>query len=122
MNKSIKFTVSGNPLSMNHAYPTGKDGRRHLSAAAKSYKEDIGWIAKGKMMNKSSFINVMIKIDFYFKNNMTDTNNCIKLILDAMEGIVYVNDRQIVEEHYFRKFDKKNPRFEIIIEEYFLKN
>jgi Holliday junction resolvase RusA-like endonuclease len=37
--------------------------------------------------------------------------------LDNLQGIAYVNDRQIVEIHARRFDDKANPRVEVIIEE-----
>lgn len=38
------------------------------------------------------------------------------LILDLMQGVFYVNDRQVKEKHIFWGLDKANPRAEIIVE------
>ena len=35
------------------------------------------------------------------------------LILDAMEGFIYKNDRQVKEKHIYWGLDKDNPRAEI---------
>lgn len=38
------------------------------------------------------------------------------LILDLLQGLVYVNDRQVKERHTFWHLDKDNPRTEITIQ------
>lgn len=38
------------------------------------------------------------------------------LILDLLQGLVYVNDRQVKERHCYWGLDPDNPRSEIIIE------
>lgn len=39
------------------------------------------------------------------------------LILDLLQGLVYINDRQVKERHTYWGLDKNNPRAEIIIEQ-----
>ena len=39
------------------------------------------------------------------------------LILDLLQGLVYVNDRQVKERHTYWGLDPENPRAEIIIEQ-----
>lgn len=119
----ISFQVNEKPMSMNMVYPTGNNGRRFLTAEGKAYKEIIEWEALQAMGSKKIFEgNLRVTIDYTFPNKRTDMNNCHKLILDAMQGIVYANDRQIHEEHYFRSFDKQFPKFIIEIEKIDHKN
>jgi len=37
------------------------------------------------------------------------------LILDAMQGKIYANDRQVREKHIFHGLDKENPRTDIAV-------
>jgi hypothetical protein len=37
--------------------------------------------------------------------------------LDLLQGLVYVNDRQVKERHTYWGLDPENPRAEIIIEQ-----
>ena len=37
------------------------------------------------------------------------------LILDAMQGKIYGNDRQVREKHVFHALDKENPRTDIAV-------
>lgn len=39
------------------------------------------------------------------------------LILDLLQGLVYINDRQVKERHTYWGLDPENPRAEIIIEQ-----
>lgn len=39
------------------------------------------------------------------------------LILDLLQGCIYVNDRQVKERHCYWHLDKENPRAEILIEQ-----
>lgn len=46
-----------------------------------------------------------------------DLDNRLKISQDALKGICFEDDRQIVELHAFRFDDKANPRIEIEIKE-----
>lgn len=39
------------------------------------------------------------------------------LILDLLQGVAYLNDRQVKEKHIYWYLDKANPRAEIIVDE-----
>lgn len=38
------------------------------------------------------------------------------LILDALQGRIYENDRQIHEKHIYHRIDKRSPRAEVVVE------
>ena len=46
----------------------------------------------------------------------------VSLILDAAEGFLYKNDRQVREMHLYWRLDRENPRSEIVIKEIEIKN
>jgi Holliday junction resolvase RusA-like endonuclease len=39
------------------------------------------------------------------------------LILDLLQDVAYVNDRQVKEKHIYWGLDKDNPRTEMLIEQ-----
>ncbi len=41
-----------------------------------------------------------------------DLDNRLKCLFDALQGVVYANDSQVVEIHAYRFEDKKRPRVE----------
>lgn len=46
-----------------------------------------------------------------------DLDNYTKVMFDAMKGIIWLDDSQVVEIHSFRDDDKKNPRVEFLVYE-----
>lgn len=60
----------------------------------------------------------IVKIDWYRPKKQGDVDGKLKPILDAMQGSVYIDDKQVkilqIERH---DTDKKNPRYEIEIKE-----
>lgn len=46
-----------------------------------------------------------------------DVDNLSKAILDALNGVAYEDDAQIVQLHLWRLVDNENPRVQVRIEE-----
>ncbi len=53
----------------------------------------------------------------YRASKRGDLDNYLKPTLDALNGITYHDDKQVVELHAYRLDDKHNPRIEITIED-----
>ena len=51
----------------------------------------------------------------FYKTHRKDLDP--SLILDALQGLIYANDRQVREMHLYHGIDKDNPRAEIEIRE-----
>lgn len=58
-------------------------------------------------------LSVWIKI--WYESRRPDLDDSI--ILDAMQGLIYVNDRQVKERHIFWGLDRDNPRATIVVTE-----
>lgn len=52
-----------------------------------------------------------VEITVYYKTRRPDLDESV--ILDAMQGLIYGNDRQVEEKHVFRRLDKEQPRSHI---------
>lgn len=52
-------------------------------------------------------------IKIYYKNNRPDLDESV--VLDALQDIIYKNDRQVREKHVYHAIDKQNPRVEVYI-------
>ena len=63
------------------------------------------------LIEKSQDISAHIKI--FYQSRRPDLDE--SLILDAMQGLVYENDRSVKEKHIYWGLDKENPRAEITI-------
>jgi Holliday junction resolvase RusA-like endonuclease len=86
LQNEYRFWVRGAPLSL-------QSDKKHSAA----YEERIQAAAKGKI--PGPFPNARIEITIVFGDRRTrpDVDNIAKRIVDALEGIVYVNDNQVVK-------------------------
>jgi Holliday junction resolvase RusA-like endonuclease len=58
---------------------------------------------------------VRVTMQIFYASRRPDLDE--SLILDLLQGCVYINDRQVKEKHIFWGLDKDNPRTEIIVEQ-----
>lgn len=104
------------PVSVNKMYV----GRVRLSKEAARCKGQIEMLARC-MLNSNGIKpftgDVVVTIHVYRARKTGDLDNFQKLLLDALNGIAYNDDKQIVELHAYRRDDKNDPRVEIVIEE-----
>lgn len=111
----VKFTIPGNPLSVNHLY--GQHGkRRFLYAAGKKYKELVANIAR-PLFDEPLPCDITIEINYIFPDKRRrDVTNYDKSPIDALTGIAYHDDCQI-QECVLRKTigNKTSASTEIII-------
>lgn len=56
---------------------------------------------------------VALVIDVYYPSRRNDLDE--SLILDLMQGRVYLNDRQVKEKHVFHHLDQQNPRVVVVV-------
>ena len=57
---------------------------------------------------------VRVTMKIYYASRRPDLDE--SLILDLLQGLIYVNDRQVKEKHIYWGLDKENPRAEIVVE------
>ncbi len=57
---------------------------------------------------------VSVTMTIYYASRRPDLDESV--ILDAMQGLIYLNDRQVKEKHVYWGLDKERPRAEIIVE------
>jgi crossover junction endodeoxyribonuclease RusA len=103
------------PPSANH-FKVAVKGRMVLTQEARDYKEQAGWIAKSWGITALE-CPVRLFVNVYRPRRQGDLDNSLKLILDTLTGIAYLDDSQVVEIHAKRFDDPSDPRVEITIEE-----
>ena len=57
---------------------------------------------------------VRVTMTIWYATRRPDLDESV--ILDALEGYAYVNDRQVKEKHIYHALDKENPRAHIKVE------
>jgi crossover junction endodeoxyribonuclease RusA len=87
-----------------------------VSAEARNYKREVGELAKRLGMEMIESGDVRFTLHFYRNQASGDLGNRRKVIEDALIGIAYTDDKQIVEDHGYRHDDKGNGRIVISVE------
>ena len=85
-------------------------GRMILSAAARAYRKDVARILAGHVPFSGD---VEIVVDVYRPIKSGDLDGRLKQLLDALQGHLYHDDKQIVRINAARYDDKLNPRIEV---------
>ncbi len=90
--------IDGIVPSVNKYYRHTRDGRHYISQEGKAFKERLGWMARAKKVECTDQPVELVFI-WYCKKGCRggDIDNRLKVILDALEGIVYKNDKQVVK-------------------------
>ena len=87
-----------------------------VSADAKAYREGAGMMARHQGIAPFTG-HVALHINLYRPQRSGDLDNRIKILCDALKGVAYNDDAQIVEIHARLHDDKANPRAEVEIRE-----
>ena len=84
----FEITVKGPPLS-----------QQASSSSRKKWKARVEQAAQEKLPNGSAPVaqDVAISIVYYFEGDTPDVDNVIKPIQDALVGVVYVDDSQVIK-------------------------
>ena len=107
---SVRFTLPY-PPSLNRLY-------RHvgpmvlISREGREYKKRVGWLALEQRVTKQAGP-LCVSLWLFRPTRRGDLDNTAKALLDALNGIAWVDDSQIVELHMYRGDDKTDPRAEI---------
>jgi len=107
----MKLVLLGKPISVNALYR----GRRFLTPIGKSTKEDYFYQAKSQYKGKPLKCPVKLQITIYVPNHASDLDNTLKAVFDCLTGVLWVDDKQIIEIHAFKVVSKENPRVELSV-------
>lgn len=91
------------PVSANRYWRSGKNNRIYLSPEAKSYKKQVRAIALASGVLNPMVGHVEVMALFHARANkdgtesgsVLDLDNVTKVLLDAMNNLVYVDDKQV---------------------------
>jgi crossover junction endodeoxyribonuclease RusA len=111
----VQTLVLPYPPSVNH-YKLRANGVTFLTAAARAYKAECGLMAMAQA-GETFTGPVRVTARFYRPRKAGDLDNRLKVLLDVLNGVVWLDDKQIVEIHAFRHDDKHNPRVEVEVSE-----
>jgi Holliday junction resolvase RusA-like endonuclease len=113
----IKLSINTAPVSTNMAYKKRPYGHGlFMTEAGHSYKKQI-WVAA--IQKKHIHCHPEVTITFTYGNKRAnDIDGAIKLTLDSMNNVMYLDDKDIVALHVFKAYAKDKPNVTITINEY----
>lgn len=82
------------------------------SEEARAYKREVAYLARQAGIQPVHGP-LRVTLHFYRPRRAGDLDNRIKVGIDALNGLAWADDAQIVELHCYRRDDKKNPRMEV---------
>lgn len=95
------------PVSINKMYqPAGH--AIILSQAARNWKEYAMLLARSQWQDAP--LEGELVVFYYFYGSKMDWDNPCKILGDALNGIVWIDDSQVVEAHIYLSRDKTNDR------------
>lgn len=104
------------PISANR-YWRNVNGRTLLSAEARQYKHDAFLYARRDDVTEPAEGPLSVTLVFYRPRKSGDLDNRIKVTLDALNGVAWKDDDQVVEIHAYRRDDKHDPRVTVSVHE-----
>lgn len=112
----MKVTLTTPYVSTNALYTHNRYGKRILTKKARVHKEAIAWEAKEQVGAKKPLAGVLsVEVHWYMPDNRRRDLDNIKMVLDALTGVLWVDDSNIFQLRMFKYIDKDKPRFEISI-------
>ena len=111
---TIDFTTVGEPASKANSRRLVMHGKRPRfikSAKALSFLESFQ--LQCQKVNPLLEDDLSITMTIYYSSRRPDLDESV--VLDAMQGYIYKNDRQVKEKHVYWGLDKGNPRVEVSI-------
>lgn len=89
---TIRIEFTGRPCSINRRY----NKNFSLTNEYRTFKEELGYLAREQMIGKKMLLDALgLDIEYFYKKHEKDIDSFIKPVLDALQGIVYSNDKQV---------------------------
>lgn len=107
--EGLRLTLPFPPLG--NRYYRNCRGRMVLSKKGREYKDQVLKDHGGQQIEGE----VRVWIRAFRPRRAGDIDSVLKCALDALQGVAYANDKQIIGLYIDRDDDKKRPRLEVLI-------
>jgi crossover junction endodeoxyribonuclease RusA len=106
------------PPSMNHYWRTWR-GRVVKSEEGREYQRKVALLAKSQLERGARPLAglVEVEVSVYRPQRRGDLDNFLKVLLDSLKGIAFVDDSQVIRIEARRYDDAKNPRAVLSVKE-----
>ena len=99
---TVTFEVTGQPLPKERVHFNGRTRRAYTASRTRAWEETVGWAALAAMKGRAP-LEGDVTVGFSFRRQTlvrADLDNLIKAVCDGMNGIAYLDDKQIVGYQY----------------------
>lgn len=110
----MKLRLDTLPLSTNNMYA----GRRVLTSRARATKEALAWEIMAQNKGKMLSGDVDISVDIFWPDRRRRDIDNLKMLFDAMTGILFEDDSQIRRMLIERHYSSPDPHVDITIKAY----
>ena len=110
----MRLVFTTMPPSTNHLYRRTGRGVSMLESARHA-KDAIAWEARTQHRGDPLQGPLAVTVDLYWGDRRKHDTDNLKALLDALNGVVWEDDGQIVDLHARKHFDKANPRVEMSV-------
>lgn len=116
-NGEINFSVPPVP-SLNHVYRNVRVNLRITTKEGKAWMSMVRGLALVAKANHEWQIpkekKIVMELSFFWPDRRRrDTDNCIKLLSDTLQGVLYDDDRWVLPRVLDWHIDKEDPRVEV---------
>lgn len=116
---NLTFIVYRKPLPQNHIWRKGPRGV-YLTSTAREYKDAIRFHALAAARTNDwpkpeKITSCAVIIHAFNPHKLADCDAFAKLVLDALEGILFTNDRVVTEITQRKIFDADEPRIQLTV-------
>jgi len=80
----------------------GRNGKFYTPKTTREYEESVAWFAKSAYKEDPTTLPVRLDLMIRSSKCKADASNILKCIEDGMNGIIYIDDKQIKEIHIKR--------------------
>jgi len=107
--QAVSLIIFGEPASKaNSRRMVRFGGMSRLIKSAKALGYSDAFKSQAVPIDPLMDMDVSVTMHIYYASRRPDLDE--SLILDLLQGVVYVNDRQVKEKHIFWHLDKSSPR------------
>lgn len=118
----MKLTIPIDAVPQKRADTQKGSKRRFDPAKSRKFKHDFAILVKS--LANSAFFSGELKVELHIFRNFSrkshawfgDIDNLVKSIFDALKGVLWIDDRQVVDLHVTKNLST-TPRVELTIEE-----
>lgn len=99
MERTVTFTVIGKPVPKGRPR-VNRNGHAYTPARTLDWEAQVGWAARAAMKGREPLTGpCRVELIFRGAHGSADTDNLAKAVLDGMNTIAYLDDKQVRKLH-----------------------